>query len=708
MELLKKNEKEANLIVAKVMRVSFLIFTLVYILNVIGIFEVKPNVMTFAYISGGILLLVPTLLSNILKIDHWIIKFINVFCAAIFITLLSITLTWHVVAMYVYPIAIASLYFSKKLNITATILTVIGVSIGQVLAYFMQTTLDDNFTDVHGMIIFGVVPRAMVVIAVAAIFTMLCGRTASLLSNLMGAEEQKELFDRMKVMKDNATQTSEVLYRAVGQLSEISESSLRANQSIAEEAERLLSGSMENTGAVEYADDRIQDISAQLSELSDMNHRTAQLTDHIGQNTRENQRLMDEVTENMEQINVSTEECGQIIHTLGEESKEIIGIVQTITGISSKTNILALNASIEAARAGEQGKGFAVVAEEIRNLSMGTQNSSNSIMEALKLLEETSDKMTESITTILGLISQNLEIMQNVNASVETIADDSKVLGDEIQVVDAAMKKVEDSNKNMVENMQQVQEIMVEMTESVIDSESTTVTMMSKYEETARNITDIETVVGKLVEELGAGGFMSTQDITSGMSIEINESGKKDKLKTVISYVAENKLMIDATAQTDAFLGDTRKKEYDISVVVNNALYIWNKVAINKKEVSGNVSYIIVVESNPRVMNRRKHPRLPMTNACEILIDSTNTAYKGKLVNISAGGYAFSCTAEEFANAVGEKIQLTIQNFPVTGDKPLAGVIIRSTNDNGVYIVGCRMPEDNKAIQKYVEEKMKK
>ena len=80
--------------------------------------------------------------------------------------------------------------------------------------------------------------------------------------------------------------------------------------------------------------------------------------------------------------------------------------------------------------------------------------------EALKLLEETSDKMTESITTILGLISQNLEIMQNVNASVETIADDSKVLGDEIQVVDAAMKKVEDSNKNMVENMQQVQRSM--------------------------------------------------------------------------------------------------------------------------------------------------------------------------------------------------------------------------------------------------------
>ena len=64
MSLLKQNEKDANLIVAKVMRVSFFIFTLIYILNVIGIFEVKPDVMLFAYIGGSVLLLVPTVLSN--------------------------------------------------------------------------------------------------------------------------------------------------------------------------------------------------------------------------------------------------------------------------------------------------------------------------------------------------------------------------------------------------------------------------------------------------------------------------------------------------------------------------------------------------------------------------------------------------------------------------------------------------------------------
>lgn len=188
-------------------------------------------------------------------------------------------------------------------------------------------------------------------------------------------------------------------------------------------------------------------------------------------------------------------------------------------------------------------------------------------MEALKLLEETSGKMTESITEILALIAKTLEAMESVNFSVGMIAEDSKQLGDEIQVVDSAMKHVETSNRNMVENMKQVQDIMEAMTESVVDSETTTATMMSKYEETARNITNIETVVGHLVEELGAGGFMSTGDITVGMSVEICEHGSKVKYETEVAGTKEDVVLLDATAKTETFLGDTYKKKYDISIV---------------------------------------------------------------------------------------------------------------------------------------------
>ena len=114
------------------------------------------------------------------------------------------------------------------------------------------------------------------------------------------------------------------------------------------------------------------------------------------------------------------------------------------------------------------------------------------------------------------------------------------------------------------------------------------------------------------------------------------------------------------------------------------------------------------MEGNPKVANRRMYPRYPMRNRCDILLKKAGKTFSGKLVNISAGGYAFSCEAEEFRDAVGAPIELTIYDFELLQGEPLPAKIIRATNDQGRYIVGCRLAEDSEVIQKYVEDKMDK
>ena len=454
--MLRKNEKEANMIVAKVMRITFVIFTLVYILNVIGIFVVDKTIMTLAYIGGGILLWMPTILVCLLKLEKGFVKYINVICAAIFVMLLSTTLTYHVVVIYVYPIAIASLYFSKRLNITATALTVFGVSVGQLLAYYLNTLQDDNFTTLKGTVVFGIIPRALVLIAVAAIFTMLTSRTASMLSNLMGAEEQKEMLERMNQMKENASETSEILFGMVNELAQITENSLHANQSIAEESERLLQGSMENTEAIEGANIRMEDITEQLAGLSEMNHTTAQLTEEISENTKENQKRMNDATANMEQISLSTDICKQIIYNLGEESKEIIGIVRTITDISSQTNILALNASIEAARAGEQGRGFSVVAEEIQKLSEQTKTAVESIGKIVHQVVNNTEEAVKAMEENVLFTENGMESIRKANESASLITVSTVELAKQIHSIDEVAEKIRTSSDEVADNMKQI------------------------------------------------------------------------------------------------------------------------------------------------------------------------------------------------------------------------------------------------------------
>lgn len=450
-----------------------------------------------------------------------------------------------------------------------------------------------------------------------------------------------------------------------------------------------------------------EDIDNQVANVSDLIGRIVELSEKSSEHADNSSKELENMVASTTVVAELSTNVENILKEFRNQFDKVKQETSTIENISSQTNLLALNASIEAARAGEQGRGFAVVADEIRNLSMGTQNSSSSIMEALKLLEDTSEKMTESITSILGIISESLETMQVINGSVGMIAEDSKELGDEIQVVDSAMKSVESSNKSMVENMKQVQDIMMSMKESVVESENTTVTMMSKYEETARNIGNIESVVGKLVEELGAGGFMSVDDVMAGMSLMLVDIETKKQYNTEVAEVVSEKILIKSDAQFETFLSDTHKKKYEVHIVVNNTMYIWDNVEIGKKDKVKSGHCQLIIEGKPKVVNRRKYPRLPMKNLCEIEIKSKKRSFSGHMVNISAGGYAFACKAPEFANVIGERIQLKIQGFELLGGKELPGIIIRSTDDNGTYIVGCRMLQDNMDIQKYVERQMK-
>jgi len=81
----------------------------------------------------------------------------------------------------------------------------------------------------------------------------------------------------------------------------------------------------------------------------------------------------------MGHIEESVIRSAHVVAKLGERSKQIGQIVDTISGIAGQTNLLALNAAIEAARAGEQGRGFAVVAEEVRKLAEQSQDAAKQI-----------------------------------------------------------------------------------------------------------------------------------------------------------------------------------------------------------------------------------------------------------------------------------------------------------------------------------------
>lgn len=59
------------------------------------------------------------------------------------------------------------------------------------------------------------------------------------------------------------------------------------------------------------------------------------------------------------------------------------------------------------------------------------------------------------------------------------------------------------------------------MTGFINESDETSKRMVSKYEESASNIDNIEEIIQGLMCELGIGGFMGIDDIKPGMKLSI-------------------------------------------------------------------------------------------------------------------------------------------------------------------------------------------
>ena len=375
----------------------------------------------------------------------------------------------------------------------------------------------------------------------------------------------------------------------------------------------------------------------------------------------------------------------------------------TIEKITNQTNLLALNASIEAARAGEAGKGFAVVADQIRTLSTETHASSGQIREALSRLDATSAKMTASIEETLKLIQVTLEKVTHTGENVNQIASDSAQLGRHIQVVDNAIKEVESSNTQLVSNMEQVSNIVETITGCIAHSSQTSERMLSKYEETASNINTIEDVMENMMCDLGIGGFMGIEDIQPGMKIDLKVAGQGDTeyLGELIEQIPEGLLV---SCQKELALTDTAS--CTLQITAGNILYCWDKAVISPAPEKGAHAFKIVINTRPRINNRRKYPRMDLDNACTIKFKNSDTEYTATMDNISANGFAFLATDNIFTQSKNASVTVTIHDFALPDHNVLEGRIIRCSDDNGLFIVGCQMPEDNFYILEYVEKNL--
>lgn len=445
--------------------------------------------------------------------------------------------------------------------------------------------------------------------------------------------------------------------------------------------------------------DMTSDINIQVTHVANMIEQMVALTTESSEHARLSADDLNNLVKTTQTMASLSSEIEKILHEFKEEFERVKSETSTIESITSQTNLLALNASIEAARAGEAGRGFSVVADQIRSLSTETKESSGHIQDALIRLQETSDKMTASIEETLVLIQQTTEKVTQTGSNVTKITQDSTQIGDNIQEIDTAMKEVERSNKHLVDNMEQVTGIVHDMTDRITYSNDISKRMLSKYDESASNINEIETVVEALMCELGIGGFMGIEDVMPGMKLSavLNEKEYHGEL------IEQTDNSLTLTLPDAPTLADP--VDCPLQITVGNVLYRWNSVKLTSDPKTAH-RFMALINSRPKINNRRKYPRMDIENNCTITLNDTGAIYHGHLDNLSANGFAFLTPDTIFAESKGKDIRIEIEDFDLRTHNVLEGRIIRCSNNDGMYIVGCQMPEDDYLIMNYVEKNL--
>ncbi len=254
--------------------------------------------------------------------------------------------------------------------------------------------------------------------------------------------------DEIGILSRAAEELTQNMRKIVGELT------LNAN-TVASSATELSAVSSQTAQNVETVSQRISAVAAASEEFSvnmsnmaaDMEQATVNLSS-VASATEEMSATIGDIAANSERARAiviqASEQAAQVasmMKQLGIAAQEIGKVTETITEISSQTNLLALNATIEAARAGAAGKGFAVVANEIKELAKQTAEATEDIKAKIRGVQSSTGSAIADIEKITNVVSEVGEVVSSIAAAIEEQAVVTKDLAANIAHVSSAVKE---------------------------------------------------------------------------------------------------------------------------------------------------------------------------------------------------------------------------------------------------------------------------
>jgi len=257
-------------------------------------------------------------------------------------------------------------------------------------------------------------------------------------------------------------------------------------------------GTTHQMQAVDNTMNIVEQMSAGLQQISANTGSVSAVAEKTSNTALEGGNAVQKVTSQMASIETSVTHSAQVVAKLGERSKEIGQIVDTIAGIAGQTNLLALNAAIEAARAGEQGRGFAVVAEEVRKLAEQSQDAAKEIAALIGDIQQDTNKAVLAMNEGTSEVKKGTEVAKAAGHSFSEIALLISEVSDQIRDISTAIEQMASGSQQIVSSVKDIEQISKNVTGQAQTVSAATEEQTASIQEIASSSTDLSHMAGNL------------------------------------------------------------------------------------------------------------------------------------------------------------------------------------------------------------------
>ncbi len=228
---------------------------------------------------------------------------------------------------------------------------------------------------------------------------------------------------------------------------------------IAETITHIANGMQRQTNNIEAAKHEVDSLFSEIQTMGTNTKDIANTSNDTAEAAKLGEKLMTEAMNKMEHIENSVMSSANTVRVLGENSKEISMIVDTIVSIADQTNLLALNAAIEAARAGEAGKGFAVVAEEVRKLAAESQSAAEQIQSKISSIQADTDHAVVAMENGTTEVQQGTQSIKEVGRQFADIMKQVNNIKEKIDSFQKASERITNGATKIVGAVDSIDEV---------------------------------------------------------------------------------------------------------------------------------------------------------------------------------------------------------------------------------------------------------